>query len=150
MARLTPEQKEALVADLKAGNGTGAEIAERHGVSIATVATTKRKLGLTRNSAGGGAASSTGGPLTVDEQIAAGRKLQNILNANGLNVQFKPSFDDNFKVRFEWIGLEGFEINEGAAPAKIVKEGTEVPIYIERGQEAQVTLKLSDFAKLLK
>jgi len=150
MARLTPEQKEALVADLKAGNGTGAEIAARHNVSIATVATTKRRLGLTRNSSGPVDAVAASGPATVDEQIAAGRKLQNILNANGLDVKFKPSFDENFKVRFEWVGLEGFEINEGAAPAKIVKEGTEVPIYIERGQEAQVTLKLSDFAKLLK
>lgn len=148
MARLSTEQKEALIEDIKAGNGTGAEIAEKHGVSVATVATTKRKLGLTRG--GTAAPASTGAALTVDEQIAAGRKLQNILNANGLDVQFTPSFDDNFKVKFSWSGLEGYEINEGAAPSKITKDGAEVPIFIQRGQEAQVTLKLSDFAKLLK
>lgn len=149
MPKLSPETKDALIADLKAGNGTGAELAEKHGVSIATVATTKRKLGLTRS----GSTSSTdssGAPLTVDEQIAAGRKLQNILNSNGIDVKFKPSFDENFKVKFDWVGLDGYVIKEGAAPAKIVKEGTDVPVYVQRGQEAQVTLKLSDFAKLLK
>jgi sugar-specific transcriptional regulator TrmB len=47
-ARLTDDDKAAIVADLKKGEMTGSEIAEKHGVSQPTVNGLKKAAGLTK------------------------------------------------------------------------------------------------------
>jgi hypothetical protein len=45
---ISPEVKAAAIADLKAGNLSAAKIAEKHGVSVASVNNWKRAEGLTK------------------------------------------------------------------------------------------------------
>lgn len=56
-ARITPELREAIIADLRSGHGTAAEIAARHGVSVPSIANIKREAGLTQPRSGGPAGS---------------------------------------------------------------------------------------------
>ncbi len=49
--RLAADQKNELFEDLKKGNATGAELAEKYGVTIATVQSYKKKLGLVKERA---------------------------------------------------------------------------------------------------
>jgi nucleoid-associated protein YgaU len=45
--KITPELREAIIADLRDARGTAAEIAARHGVSVPSVSNIKRQAGLT-------------------------------------------------------------------------------------------------------
>lgn len=64
--RLTVDQRQALVADIETGDYTGKQLAEKHSVSVGTIAIAKRKL----RSDGVTTSTSTSG-VTTSAQLSA-------------------------------------------------------------------------------